>query len=197
MIDDVNEGVQERKDTLERLGAPRNTISERRRYLMAISTLFTDVAKAAINSDYNTSPLLATSPRWRIRAVVQNTLTRFARDMHVKGHERRMIDESLHVDQSENSSIDSHKFEDDDLSPAVSMEDYMDEVKQLLQETRGRELPGTYNPLIVSELFGKQARPWKGMLSALLNGLFRRRRTQPRPSFEMSPTLKPPGDCSS
>ena len=174
VIDDVNEGVQECKDTLARLGSPRNTTVEQRRYLMAISTSFTDVVKAAINGDYNTSPLLATSPQWRIRAVVQNTLTRFAREMHVKGHERRIIDESLHVDQLENGSIWSLKFEDDGLPPAVSMEDYMEEVKQLLQETRGRELPGTYNPLIVSELFGKQARPWKGMVSALLNELFSR-----------------------
>ncbi|KAI0487417.1 hypothetical protein F4859DRAFT_525575 [Xylaria cf. heliscus] len=41
------------------------------------------------------------------------------------------------------------------------------EVEVLIQEYRGRELPGIYNPVIVSELFSKQCRPWKGIIHQL------------------------------
>jgi hypothetical protein len=36
-----------------------------------------------------------------------------------------------------------------------------------MKESQGRELPGTYNPLIVTELFRKQCKPWKGLVCAL------------------------------
>lgn len=51
-----------------------------------------------------------------------------------------------------------------DLCPyEVSRSDYLEEVKTLMRESRGRELPGSYNPLIVGELFGKQCQPWEGI----------------------------------
>jgi hypothetical protein len=36
-----------------------------------------------------------------------------------------------------------------------------------MKETRGRKLPGTYNPLIVADLFSKQRKPWKGLVCSL------------------------------
>ena len=33
-----------------------------------------------------------------------------------------------------------------------------------MRRSRGRELPGTFNPLIVGDLFFKQSQPWQGIL---------------------------------
>ncbi len=33
-----------------------------------------------------------------------------------------------------------------------------------MRESRGRELPGAYNPLIVAELFSKQCKPWQSLV---------------------------------
>jgi hypothetical protein len=55
----------------------------------------------------------------------------------------------------------------DDKNRCVSRTDYIEEVKVLMKEARGRELPGTYNPLIVAELFSKQSKPWKGLICCL------------------------------
>lgn len=37
----------------------------------------------------------------------------------------------------------------------------MIEVKQLMRRSRGCELPETFNPLIIGELFVEQCEPWK------------------------------------
>ncbi len=41
-----------------------------------------------------------------------------------------------------------------------------------MRESRGRELPGTYNPMIVAELFSKQCKPWQRMVRCLLRRAF-------------------------
>ena len=39
--------------------------------------------------------------------------------------------------------------------------DALDWVLQILQRTRGRELPGNFNPLIIGHLFQEQSEPWQ------------------------------------
>ena len=39
----------------------------------------------------------------------------------------------------------------------------IDRVVTLFQRSRGRELPGTYNPLLIGELFRDYASPWEGL----------------------------------
>ncbi|SPO01829.1 uncharacterized protein DNG_04502 [Cephalotrichum gorgonifer] len=46
----------------------------------------------------------------------------------------------------------------------VCRDDFLLEVKKLISMNRGRELPGTYNPAVISQLFRKQSKPWKGIL---------------------------------
>lgn len=36
---------------------------------------------------------------------------------------------------------------------------YIKEVKELMKKSRGCELPGTFNPLIIGELFTEQCQP--------------------------------------
>jgi hypothetical protein len=35
-------------------------------------------------------------------------------------------------------------------------------------ECKGRELPGTFNPLVIGDLFGRQCKPWKGITQNLI-----------------------------
>lgn len=41
--------------------------------------------------------------------------------------------------------------------------DFIYEIRDLLKRTRGRELPGMFNPLIVGDLFCEQSRPWEAL----------------------------------
>ena len=41
----------------------------------------------------------------------------------------------------------------------ISRSDYLKEVQALMEKSRGRELPGSFSPLIVAELFSRQSEP--------------------------------------
>ncbi|GFF61244.1 dynamin family GTPase, putative [Aspergillus udagawae] len=43
----------------------------------------------------------------------------------------------------------------------VTREEYLKHISQLLKRTRGRELPGTFNPMIVRDPFLEQCLPWE------------------------------------
>jgi hypothetical protein len=84
--------------------------------------------------------------RRRLRAVIQNTLTDFEETLREEGHARVIVE----TPQKEV------------LGPReISRSDYLEEVTQLMRRSRGCELPGTFNPLIIGELFAEQCKPWE------------------------------------
>lgn len=154
VLNDVSAGVQRCKERLARLGTERSDLPEQRRYLLKASTEFLNLMRAATDGVYThtffTSPGGSTAHAKRLRAVVQNTLSEFAQQMRDEGHAR---------------TIQDGKVKDETRS--ISRSNYINEVKVLMKESRGRELPGTYQPLIVAELFSKQCKPWKGLVMDL------------------------------
>ncbi|KAK4150063.1 hypothetical protein C8A00DRAFT_46461 [Chaetomidium leptoderma] len=159
VLDDVTAGINECRHTLDKLGTARATLAEQRRYLLKVSAKFSEVVRAAVDGVY-TDAFFRTSKDRRLRAVMQNTLSDFARDMRMKGHARTIHDGPV-----------PRNNDDCNVRP-ISRALYIKQVKELMMESRGRELPGTYNPLIVSELFSKQCKPWKGMVRSLLERSF-------------------------
>ena len=52
-------------------------------------------------------------------------------------------------------------FGDDAIKPKkLSRDEAVNWVLRLLQRTRGRELPGNFNPLLISQIFWEQSEPW-------------------------------------
>lgn len=156
VLEDVEAGLELCRNTLHKLGASRASNDEQRRYLFNISTKFSSLLQAAIDGQYtdvyfSDNKQQPAYPK-RLRAVLQNTLTEFAEEMRTRGH-TKTIDEETTV-TSTNARV-------------ISRSAYLEEVKLLMKETRGRELPRTYNPLIVAELFSKQSRPWSDIVDKL------------------------------
>ncbi|KAK4134804.1 dynamin family protein [Trichocladium antarcticum] len=150
VLDDVMAGVEDCKNILARLGTARGTIAEQRRYLLNVSAGFSNLTKAAIDGV-------------RLRAVMQNTLAGFAKDIHKRGHARTIKE---HLDPGfENVASEP---DEDDQPCVVYRSEYIEEVRELMRKSRGRELPGTYNPMIVAELFSEQCKPWQQMVRRLL-----------------------------
>ncbi|KAK6858168.1 hypothetical protein PG995_005867 [Apiospora arundinis] len=154
VLSDVSAGVQHCKEKLAKLGAARSSVTNQRRYLLKASTEFLNLMGAATGGVYTHAFFAGsgetTSQATRLRAVVQNTLYDFAEQMHEKGHARTIQEGEAGED-----------------ARSISRSDYIDEVKVLMKESRGRELPGTYQPLIVAELFSKQCKPWKDLVMNL------------------------------
>jgi GTP-binding protein EngB required for normal cell division len=151
LLHDVESGISECQSRLEHLGTPRGTFGEQRRYLLRVSQKFSVQMKAAVDGLYN-DPFFGSAKveegyQKRLRAVVQNTLTGFEEDMRLNDQTRIIIESPL---------------EDQVLSLGIiSRLDYSNEVRDLMRRSRGCELPGTFNPLIIGQLFSEQCQPWR------------------------------------
>ena len=146
VLEDVEAGIGQCKHQLAKLGDSRTTISEHRKYLLKTSTEYSNLLQASVDGVYTSA--FFTDVKMRLRALVQNSLSDFAEQMREEGHSKIILDSPI---------------PQGDDGRRISRSDYMEEVKILMRETRGRELPGTYNPMIVAQLFSKQCQPWKNL----------------------------------
>lgn len=153
LIDDVTAGVRECKDILERLGASRCTLQEQRLHLLQVSERFASLVKSAIDGVYLDgffgNAMDDVDYRKRLRSVIQNTCEEFAEVMEQRGHQMQIVE---HMHESRPSSSDC---------PAqILRSSYIGQVMSLMKRSRGCELPGTYNPLIIGDLFYQQSKNW-------------------------------------
>ncbi|ORY57502.1 P-loop containing nucleoside triphosphate hydrolase protein [Pseudomassariella vexata] len=153
VMEDIENGIKDCSNRLEKVGTARGTVEEQRKYLLHTSHLFSSLLQAAVDGVYRDNffgnAREGEGYRKRLRAVVQNTLTDFSECMRKRGQARRIV-----VDDAEEA--------DEHTTPnTIRRQHYLMEVKELMRRTRGCELPGTYNPLIIGDLFHEQCQPWK------------------------------------
>ncbi|KAK3612889.1 hypothetical protein LTR22_028402, partial [Elasticomyces elasticus] len=94
----------------------------------------------------------------RLRAVAQDIFLQFAEDMKRKGQSEQIVEETA-------SDDDKH------VPSRVSRSNYLENVRRRINRSRGCEFPGTFNPLIIGELFYQQSRPWAGILDSVTDKL--------------------------
>ncbi|KAJ5471918.1 hypothetical protein N7539_008487 [Penicillium diatomitis] len=163
LIREIEDKVDQCRSRLQRLGEPRITIDEQRSYLLNISQSIQELVKAAIDGTYN-DPFFGDARSTngyhkRIRAIVQNFNEEFADRIGRQGHYRRICE---HTDEQ---TPDQHQLR-------VTREDYIKHICHLLKRTRGRELPGTFNPMIVRDLFLEQCSPWERLTRGHTDGVW-------------------------
>ena len=170
LIEDIEGKITGCRDILGKLGPSRGNLQQQRHFLLKISQEFTSIAKAALDGSYGEcffgEPRAADGFTKRLRAVVSKQNMDFARHVRLRGHARRIIDDNEEGEEDDNDVI--VPLEDDyENWPAtsatertVSRSDFIHEIKELLEITRGRELPGLFNPMIVADLFREQSKPW-------------------------------------
>ncbi|KAJ6286253.1 P-loop containing nucleoside triphosphate hydrolase protein [Bipolaris maydis] len=142
-------------DEISNLGEKRNTSHEQRVFLMKISMKVNDILKSATKGYYE-SPFFGTINKdaavdsaeniRRFRAVVQHLNMGFAKDMRLRGHRY-------------NFEAGPGDDERDCKEKAVEW------VKKTLERSRGYELPGTFQPVLISQLFWEQSLPWEDLAS--------------------------------
>ncbi|ESZ90930.1 dynamin family protein [Sclerotinia borealis F-4128] len=150
LVEDIQIKSDACQRQLEKLGQPRATFEDQRMYLFDISQSFQVLVKAAIDGVYNDPFFGNASSRKRIRAVVQNSNIEFAERMTTCGH-------SYDIRDSQTPAKTSKA-----LAPRhITKNKFIDLVEVLMKLTRGRELPGTFNPMIVVDLFRDQSTSWE------------------------------------
>ncbi|KAH0597145.1 hypothetical protein MHUMG1_05455 [Metarhizium humberi] len=122
---------------------------------------FSDLMKAAVDGFYN-DPFFGSSKseegyQKRLRAVVQGLLIDFKDNMNELGCTRHIVDSDDESDD-EDMTLSGNK---------VLRSAYVEEVGELMNRNRGCELPGTFNPLIVGDLFFEQCKPWEDITEIL------------------------------
>ena len=154
LLDEIKIKSNACRDRLDKLGEPRATVEEQRLYLLHISQSFQSLAKAAVDGTYN-DPFFEdakSTPGYqkRIRAVIQNLNLDFAEHIARRGHRRE-------VAGSKNAGHIPR-----DVTP-ITRDEFIEHIQHLMRRTKGRELPGTFNPMIVADLFLEQSAPWKAI----------------------------------
>lgn len=160
LIAEASQSFKETEGSLQRLGEARNTVSEQRRYLLHSSERFTTLIGNSIDGIYF-NPFFSNAMEdegyeKRLRAVVQNRLSDFSDTLEEKGMQRRIIDDAESLD-----------LEYDQIHHS----DFVKEVQQRMRRSRGRELPGTFNPLIIGDLFYLQSKPWEMIVTECIDTL--------------------------
>lgn len=143
------------------MGQRRATKDEQYQYLVTVSMNFQSLIKASIDGTYNNpffaDPQSESGYCQRLRAVIQNCNQQFARELVIHGQYRDIIEPHIEYARGEGSVLGG--------STQISRGEFITHIRDLMYHTRGRELPGTFSPMIVEDLFREQCRPWEGILN--------------------------------
>ncbi|EPE35313.1 hypothetical protein GLAREA_11012 [Glarea lozoyensis ATCC 20868] len=90
----------------------------------------------------------------RLRANIQRILEFYSGRMCLSGHALEVVEDDKKPTRSAPSTY-------------VMRSVYLELVKKLMAECRGRELPGSFNPLVVGDLFSRQCKPWENITQKL------------------------------
>lgn len=174
---DLEAALLDANTQLQVMGKNRTTATDCKAYLVQLSLDFYQVCKAAVDGHYegsyftsDTDPAFSlTSPATirRIRAVVQYMNTKFSDNMRANGHKYQ-------IDMSDGTNDDSLLqplldtvlngcgWLPKSVSPAkMDRKKALAWVRLVLVRTRGRELVGNFNPLLIGELFWEQCANWR------------------------------------
>lgn len=148
--EEIEQKLKDCRSRLDKLGPSRGNLEEQRSYLLAISQNFKTLTKAAIDGSYDDG-FFGDSGQdeeysKRFRAVVQNHHLKFKALVSQRGHYWTISEEEIDDDGLPDSAENAR------TTRLISRPAMIDHVLSLLQRNRGRELPGMYNPMIVSTL---------------------------------------------
>ncbi|KAJ5752683.1 hypothetical protein N7520_009600 [Penicillium odoratum] len=146
VVADIEKLSLETQKELEILGPSRQTPAEQRRFLTRLSTTYQNEVDKALNGKYN-AELEAQSPL-KLRMHLRQHADDFARSMAREGHAK-----VFRTIQDENDPEFSR--------PAGDSENIYDWIRRYYLESRGSELPGTVNPIVLQNMFRRQSSPWE------------------------------------
>ncbi|ROW08355.1 hypothetical protein VMCG_03240 [Cytospora schulzeri] len=155
---DVQTGIADCQARLAQLGSARDSRRDKQKYLLQISSRLTKLIRAAIDGVYadrffESYPGQQDAFERRLRANVQKILADYSAEMTADGHALEIVEDDLNPKRK---------------SDFVYRQSYLKVVKVAMEECRGRELPVTYNPLVVGDLFGRQCKPWQAISQNLV-----------------------------
>ncbi|KAI8628485.1 dynamin family protein [Xylariaceae sp. FL1651] len=161
LIREIGVGIVSCQKQIEALGVPRITPEEQRLELLQISQKFQTLVKASVDGTYNDAffenAKTERGYQQRIRAVAQNLNKEFADELLERGHLRSMLETD--------GAVGTDTSKPGQPTP-ITRQDFISHTKILMRQTKARELPGLFNPMVVADLFHEQSSPWESIMNS-------------------------------
>lgn len=160
VVNEINVRLEECKEELESLGERRITTEEQRRFVTALSNEFQRLCEDALDGNYEHPFFSDTGVEEedrtkRLRWAIQEMNEKFAERMAECGHTRE-IREKRQADPTSPAASSQEGGGPKILTRAEALK----WVGALRRRCRGRELPGTFNPMLIRPLFLEQSQKW-------------------------------------
>ncbi|KAF3910516.1 Dynamin [Orbilia brochopaga] len=153
------------EDALMALGPERKSPAEMKAYLAQVSLQFHDLCRQGLDGHYaKYGDTLFKYEETRLRAQVHILNSNFAWKMRVNGAKRKCFAEIDESDLDEDNESENEKSLQERLGDEWILETY--------HRTRGQELQGTYNSVLLAELFHEQSSPWLNIAKEHLQNVF-------------------------
>jgi hypothetical protein len=180
---------------LDHLGVKKSTPPEQRMFLIDIGMRINEILKAGVRGQYEVSFFGVVNMEAavdslenirRFRAVVQHLNLKFSDRMHRVGSKYRIPSrkgkegaEEHEKDKDLPTWKDSALVKTSNIGGPIKMtrEDAIEWVHRTLERSRGLELPGSFNSLIISQLFWEQFTPWEELALAHIESVADKCRT--------------------
>lgn len=146
VVADIERLSQETQKELEILGPSRQTSAEQRRFLTRISSTYQNEVDKALNGNYSAD--LEALSVLKLRMHLRQYADDFAKAMATNGHAK-----VFRTIRNENDP----EFR----RPADDFDNIYDWIERYYLESRGSELPGTVNPMVLQNMFRQQSSPWE------------------------------------
>jgi hypothetical protein len=173
VYNDIRAGLNDCNKILESLGEKRDTVPEQKTYITRLSMSFVEVCKSGVQGQYDgyffaaneepDTPNLSN----RLRANIERLGCLFEKTIREKGHAFEVVDAL----QSTNGNVKRypHGFSGPKI---ITKGEALEHVKTLLENSRGRELRGTFNPLLIGNLFWDHSKRWDKIATNHVNRVF-------------------------
>ncbi|CAG8028979.1 unnamed protein product [Penicillium salamii] len=169
LIADIQQKISHNEEKVEKMGAPRVTIQDQRQYLIEISSRFARITNQALNGSYvdeffgghKEGTDDSNFHLRRLRAAMREIAESFEEAMSLRGA-RRMIEYRGVKLPFLDKRLENSKLYMEDWTPVyVSQDALAEELQGQARQSRGIELPGSANSLLVGSLFRDQCQPWE------------------------------------
>ncbi|KAK1638439.1 vacuolar sorting protein VPS1 [Colletotrichum phormii] len=156
--DEIRRKLDSFENDLEAIGPERRSLGDIRSFMTNLSMRYYQLAQAALDGNYHCSEAAFFEKKngSRLRSLVHQRNGTFAAKVREQGHKRKITDSPPTPRSEDGSSGNSGQL-------LVTRTEMVSWIRQTYVETRGRELPGNYNHILLAELFHEHSSPWRNL----------------------------------
>ncbi|KAK1987081.1 vacuolar sorting protein VPS1 [Colletotrichum cereale] len=166
---EIRRVLSSKEEELEAMGPERRSLGDIRSFMTGLSMRYYTLAQAALEGNYHSSDVRFFDKKngTRLRSLIHQQNGQFATVMRKHGCKRLMVSDTDAKTCEFSENVDSQL--------TVTKDEMIAWIKQTYLHTRGRELPGNYSHVLLTELFHEQSGPWRQIaedhISAVVDGV--------------------------